>query len=44
LMKNKEDRDRLAKRAPDVIERFGLEKVMRSWEEVIHSSLENQNH
>jgi GalNAc-alpha-(1->4)-GalNAc-alpha-(1->3)-diNAcBac-PP-undecaprenol alpha-1,4-N-acetyl-D-galactosaminyltransferase len=42
MMGDDEERDRLAKRAPEVIERFGLEKVMGMWEEVLNSALEKQ--
>jgi GalNAc-alpha-(1->4)-GalNAc-alpha-(1->3)-diNAcBac-PP-undecaprenol alpha-1,4-N-acetyl-D-galactosaminyltransferase len=43
LMENEEERKRLASRAPEVVERFGLEKVSGMWEEEINSSLEKQN-
>lgn len=42
LIDDEEERKRLAIRAPEVVERFGLEKVMLMWEEVIYSSLEKQ--
>lgn len=43
LMGDDEERDRLAKRAPEVCERFGLETVMGMWEEVLTFSLERQD-
>jgi len=39
LMNDEKKRDRLSTRAPEVIERFGLEKIMGMWEEVLTSSL-----
>jgi GalNAc-alpha-(1->4)-GalNAc-alpha-(1->3)-diNAcBac-PP-undecaprenol alpha-1,4-N-acetyl-D-galactosaminyltransferase len=35
LMTSKAERDRLARRAPEVIERFALDRVMQMWEEAI---------
>jgi glycosyltransferase involved in cell wall biosynthesis len=43
LMDDEEERHRIAVRAPEVVERFGLEKVAGMWEEVINSSLKRQN-
>jgi len=42
LMGDDEERNRLAKRGPEVFERFGLEKVMGMWEEILTSSLEKK--
>jgi len=41
LMGDEAKRNRLALRAPEVLERFGLEKVMGMWEEELNASLEN---
>lgn len=38
LMEDEADRQRLAAKAADVVERFGVEKVMRMWEELILDS------
>ena len=35
LMGNEEERKRLAAKAPEVVERFGKEKILGMWEEVI---------
>jgi glycosyltransferase involved in cell wall biosynthesis len=37
LMGNDAERRQLANRAPEVVERFGIEKVMRMWEELVFS-------
>lgn len=39
LMNDPATRRRLASRAPEVVKRFGLEKVMRMWETVIHDAI-----
>jgi len=40
LMSDGSARKRLADRGPEVLERFGLEKTMAMWEEVLHDVLE----
>jgi GalNAc-alpha-(1->4)-GalNAc-alpha-(1->3)-diNAcBac-PP-undecaprenol alpha-1,4-N-acetyl-D-galactosaminyltransferase len=35
LIENKAERERLAAKAPEVLERFGLEKIMAKWEALI---------
>ena len=42
LMNDPSTRRRLASRAPEVVERFGLEKVMRMWEAVIHVAIKRK--
>ena len=37
LMSDETERQRLASRAVEITERFGVEKVMRAWEEMLHS-------
>lgn len=39
LMNDPSTRRRLASRGPEIVERFGLEKVMRMWEAVIHDAI-----
>ena len=39
LMDDESERKRLAARAPEVVERFGLEKVMGMWEAVLHDAI-----
>jgi len=43
LMGDEEERDRLAIRAPEVVERFGLEKIMGMWENVILSAKNHES-
>jgi glycosyltransferase involved in cell wall biosynthesis len=43
LMASKEERDRLARRAPEVIERFAVERVMQMWEEAIDRARFDKN-
>ena len=40
LMDDELERQRLAARAPEVVERFGVEKVMEMWEAVIRKAIE----
>jgi glycosyltransferase involved in cell wall biosynthesis len=35
MMSDESERERLASRAPEVLQRFGVEKVMETWERVI---------
>ena len=39
LMESKDKRERLAARAPEVIERFGLEQIMTLWEKLITNEI-----
>ena len=39
LMKDDRERQRLAQRAPEVVERFGIENVTRAWEELIRQAV-----
>jgi len=39
LMSNEEERKRLSSRAVEVIERFGLEKTMTMWEQVLNNAV-----
>ena len=39
LMDDVSERERLAARAPEVVERFGVEKVMGMWETVLHDAI-----
>ena len=43
LMSNVSERERLATRAPEVVERFGVEKVMGMWETVLHNTKERSS-
>ncbi|GJL80334.1 MAG: hypothetical protein NPINA01_33230 [Nitrospinaceae bacterium] len=42
LMSDEETRNRLAKHAPEVVERFNLEKVMGMWEKVLTDSVKGK--
>jgi GalNAc-alpha-(1->4)-GalNAc-alpha-(1->3)-diNAcBac-PP-undecaprenol alpha-1,4-N-acetyl-D-galactosaminyltransferase len=39
LMADPNERRRLAGRAPEVLDRFGVQKIMAIWENIIHSAL-----
>ena len=39
LMDDESERKRLAARAPEVVERFGVEKLMGMWEAVLHDAI-----
>ena len=39
LMVDESERERLAARAPEVVERFGVERVMGMWEAVLHNAI-----
>jgi glycosyltransferase involved in cell wall biosynthesis len=39
LMGSKEERARLARRAPEIVQRFAVERVMRMWEEALEQVL-----
>ena len=43
LMSNEPLRARLAERAPEVLERFSLEKVMLRWDWVVHSAIKDRS-
>ena len=43
LMSDRQERERLAARAPGVAERFGVEKVMGMWEAVIRKAIEKMS-
>ena len=42
LMNDPSTRKRLASRAPEVAERFGLEKVMKMWEAAVHDAIKRK--
>ena len=44
LMSNEEQRKRLAIRAPEVKQRFGLEKIVAQWEALINELVQEKNH
>ena len=43
LMNDPSTRIRLASRGPEIVERFGLEKVMKMWEAAIHDAIERNS-
>jgi glycosyltransferase involved in cell wall biosynthesis len=43
LMSDEVERNRLATRAPEVLERFGLDKVLDEWETLINEILKEQH-